>query len=45
MDSVLKEALVVKEGEELFVPKEECEPFCVEPAAESKPAAPEVTAH
>ena len=45
MDSVLREALVVKEGEELFAPKEECEPFCVEPAAESKPATPEVTAH
>lgn len=45
MDSVLKEALVVKEGEELFAPKEECEPFRVEPAEESKPAAPEVTAH
>jgi ATP-dependent Lon protease len=45
MDSVLQEALVVKKGEELFAPKEECEPFCVEPARESKPAAPEVTAH
>ncbi len=45
MDSVLSEALVVKEGEELFAPKEDCEPFCVEPTRESKPAAPEVTAH
>jgi ATP-dependent Lon protease len=45
MDSVLQEALVVKKGEELFAPKEECEPFCVESAKESKPAAPEVTAH
>ncbi|KPK29195.1 MAG: DNA-binding protein [Nitrospira bacterium SG8_3] len=45
MDSVLQEALVVKKGEELFAPKEECEPFCVESAQESKPAAPEVTAH
>ena len=45
MDSVLQEALVVKKGEELFAPKEECEPFCVESARESKPAAPEVTAH
>jgi ATP-dependent Lon protease len=45
MDSVLQEALVVKKGEELFAPKEECEPFCVEPAQESKPAVPEVTAH
>ncbi len=45
MDSVLSEALVVKEGEALFAPKEDCEPFCVEPTRESKPAAPEVTAH
>jgi ATP-dependent Lon protease len=45
MDSVLKEALVIKEGEELFAPKEDCEPFCVEPAEETKPAATEVTAH
>jgi ATP-dependent Lon protease len=45
MDSVLQEALVVKKGEALFAPKEECEPFCVESAQESKPAAPEVTAH
>nr|NIN00677.1 endopeptidase La [candidate division Zixibacteria bacterium] len=45
MDSVLKEALVIKEGEKLFAPKEECEPFCVEPAEERKPTTPEVTAH
>ena len=45
MDSVLKEALVLKKGEELFAPKEDCEPFCVEPAEEPKPAASEVTAH
>ncbi|MGD8985766.1 MAG: endopeptidase La [Desulfobacteraceae bacterium] len=45
MDSVLKEALVIKKGEELFAPKEDCEPFCVEPAEERKPAPPEVTAH
>jgi ATP-dependent Lon protease len=45
MDNVLKEALVIKEGEELFAPKEDCEPFCVEPAEETKPAATEVTAH
>jgi ATP-dependent Lon protease len=45
MDSVLREALVIKKGEELFAPKEDCEPFCVEPAEEPKPAAPEVTAH
>ncbi|UCF56870.1 MAG: endopeptidase La [Deltaproteobacteria bacterium] len=44
MDSVLKEALVLKKGEELFAPEEECEPFCVEPPKESKPpASDEVT--
>ena len=43
MDAVLKEALVVKEGEQLFAPEEECEPYCVEPAKESKPPEPEVT--
>jgi ATP-dependent Lon protease len=45
MDSVLREALVVKEGEELFASQEECEPFCVGSAEQSKPTAPEVTAH
>ncbi len=45
MDSVLKEALVAKEGEELFAPAEECEPFCVGPAEGSKPTVPEVRAH
>jgi ATP-dependent Lon protease len=45
MDDVLKEALILKEGETLFAPKEECEPFRIEPDKESKPATPEVTAH
>ena len=45
MDSVLKEALVLGEGEELFAPEEECEPFCVEPDQKSEPAPSEVTAH
>jgi len=29
MDDVLKEALILNEGEELFLPEEECEPFCI----------------
>ncbi len=29
MDDVLKEALILNKGEELFLPEEECEPFCV----------------
>jgi len=29
MDQVLTHALILNEGEELFVPEEECEPFCV----------------
>ena len=45
MDQVLKEALVLKEGEELFAPEEECEPFCLESPEEPKPEVPEVTAH
>ena len=48
MDQVLKEALVLKEGEEhLFSPEEECQPFCIEAMQEPpKPPAPdELTAH
>jgi len=45
MDEVLKEALVLKEGEELFLPEGECEPFCVDVAAAPKESAPEVNAH
>jgi len=45
IDTVLKEALVLEEGEELFAPDEECEPFCVEPDRELKPATPGITAH
>jgi ATP-dependent Lon protease len=47
MDQVLKEALVLKDEEEqLFVPMEECQPFCVEALQEQKPPAPdELTAH
>ena len=29
MDDVLKEALILNEGEELFAPEEECIPFCL----------------
>ena len=39
MDEVLREALILKEGEELFAPEEQCEPFriefCEEPKAET----------
>jgi ATP-dependent Lon protease len=46
MDSVLEEALVVDEGDQLFASKDECEPFCIESMKkESKPTTPEVTAH
>jgi len=45
MDEVLKEALVLKEGEELFLPEEECEPFRADTVKESKPSTPEVAAH
>jgi ATP-dependent Lon protease len=48
MDQVLREALVLKEGEEhLFAPDEACQPFCIEAMQEPpKPPAPdELTAH
>lgn len=45
MDTVLQEALLLNEGEELFASKDEWKPFCIEPEQESKPAPPEMTAH
>ncbi|MBL7175266.1 MAG: endopeptidase La [Desulfobacteraceae bacterium] len=45
MDAVLKEALVLEEGEELFAPEEERKPFRIEHGKESEPVEPEVTAH
>lgn len=45
MDEVLKEALILKEGEELFAPEEKCEPFRIEFIEEPKPKQPDVTAH
>ena len=45
MDAVLREALVLNEGEELFASQEECEPFCLDATEEPKPEVPEVTAH
>jgi ATP-dependent Lon protease len=46
MDEVLHQALVLKEGEELFAPPDECEPFCV-PRQEvpEVQTSKEVTAH
>jgi len=45
MDDVLKEALILNEGEQLFVADEEYEPFRIEIDKESKPSQAEVTAH
>ncbi|MBN2033612.1 MAG: endopeptidase La [Deltaproteobacteria bacterium] len=47
MDQVLKEALVLKEGEDsLFGEDEECRPICLEALFEPKPPAPdEIIAH
>ena len=50
MDEVLKAALVLGEGEELFAPKEECAPFCLEDLREKEQkkeeiSLPGVTAH
>ncbi len=47
LDEVLKEALILKEGEELFSPEAESEPYCLDldAAEEGAPSKPEVTAH
>jgi ATP-dependent Lon protease len=46
MDEVLQQALVLKEGEELFAPPDECEPFCVPRQEVPEARTPtEVTAH
>jgi ATP-dependent Lon protease len=46
MDQVLEEALVLKEGETLFAPEDEREPFCIESVKEEKKSdSSEVTAH
>ncbi len=47
MDEVLQQALVLKEGEELFAKEEDARPFCLEAAqdVEKVPPIDEVTAH
>ncbi len=46
MDDVLMHALIMEEGEELFVPEEECEPFCVtKPTTEITRPATDMLAH
>ena len=46
MDEVLRETLIVEEGQELFVPEEEYEPFCFKETAQPKePSTSGVTAH
>jgi ATP-dependent Lon protease len=46
MDDVLKQALILKEGEYLFAPEGECEPICLEPPKVAEASvADEVTAH
>ncbi|HUU81078.1 MAG TPA: endopeptidase La, partial [Acidobacteriota bacterium] len=46
MDQVLRETLVLKEGQELFAPEEQCEPFCLEEMTKPKEITPPaVTAH
>jgi ATP-dependent Lon protease len=46
MDDVLREALVLKEGETLFAPDEECEPFCLADIAQTNDTSrSSVTAH
>jgi ATP-dependent Lon protease len=46
MDKVLEETLVVPKGEELFAPKEESEPYCLQPSEKAdKASTPTVVAH
>jgi ATP-dependent Lon protease len=46
MDDVLTQALILKEGEELFAPEAECEPICLEPPKVAEaPVTDELTAH
>jgi ATP-dependent Lon protease len=45
IDHVLKETLVLDEGEDLFASEENCKPFRIEACEESTPSQSEVTAH
>jgi ATP-dependent Lon protease len=45
MDDVLREALILKDGEVLFIEAESCDPFCVEAEKEAEKTTAEVTAH
>ncbi|MFC1535003.1 endopeptidase La [Thermodesulfobacteriota bacterium] len=45
MDAVLKEALILDEGEELFAADEEFKPYRIEPDKKPETASSEVTAH
>ena len=46
MDDVLREALVIEKGKEVFASGKECEPFCLkEIAKKEKPTTSGVTAH
>jgi ATP-dependent Lon protease len=46
MDAVLREAIVLVQGEELFAAEEDCEPFCLREIIEAeKTSTTEVTAH
>jgi len=46
MDEVLTEALIMEDGEELLLPSEECEPFCIrEIRQDQDKSSSEITAH
>lgn len=45
MDQVLKEALAIEEGHELFAPVEECEPFCIESIGKTEERTTEIRTH
>ena len=46
MDEVLREALILEEGEELFAPEDECKPFCFTDIPQMEESSPtSLTAH
>ncbi|MBC8420748.1 MAG: endopeptidase La [Proteobacteria bacterium] len=46
MDDVLREALILDEGKELFAPEEECKPFCFTDIAQMEESPPtSITSH
>ena len=45
VDDVLPEALIINEGEEIFTPEQDCEPFCLSDITQKEKTSSSVTAH